>query len=137
MSPTLNCILLIDDDEPTNFMNSLVLRKMQVAAQIHAVQSGQDALDYLTSEDKAQHPKPDLIFLDINMPGMNGWEFLEEYKQLDEKDRGHVVVVMLTTSLNPDDRTKADTTPNINEFHIKPLTADAVREVLEKHFGNK
>lgn len=133
MKKKLNCILLIDDDLPTNFINERVLRKMDCSEKIKAVQGGFEALSYLKSSDKETHPKPDLIFLDINMPGMNGWEFLEEYQYLSLEQKGKVVV-MLTTSLNPDEREKAEKVTEITGFLNKPLIADGIENLLKSHF---
>ena len=134
MKRKLNCILLIDDDEPTNFINEMVIKEAGCADKVVAVQSGQAGLDYLRSTNEGAHPKPDLIFLDINMPGMNGWEFLAEYNQLKEEEQARLVVVMLTTSLNPDDAARASQIGFITGFMNKPLTTSMIQDVLEEHF---
>ncbi len=137
MKEKLNCILLIDDDEPTNFLNELVIKQVDCAEKTVAVQSGQAALDFLKERINGGYPQPALIFLDINMPVMNGWEFLEEYKKLDSDQKAKMVMVMLTTSLNPDDKDKADTIDAIDDFVSKPLTAEIVNEILNKHFADR
>jgi len=136
MKQKLNCILLIDDDKPTNFINEVVIKQLDCAEKIVVVQNGSEALDYLKSKDDGEHPQPDLIFLDINMPAMNGWEFLEKYTELDKKQHGKVVVIMLTTSLNQDDEKKASGIPYINGFKSKPLTPEIMLEVLEEYFAD-
>jgi len=136
MKQKLNCILLIDDDKPTNFINEVVIKQLDCAEKIVVVQNGSQALDYLKSKDDGEHPQPDLIFLDINMPAMNGWEFLEKYTELDKKQHGKVVVIMLTTSLNKDDEMKASGIPYINGFKSKPLTPEIMQEVLEEYFAD-
>ena len=136
MKQKLNCILLIDDDKPTNFINEVVIKQLDCAEKIVVVQNGSEALDYLKSKDDGEHPQPDLIFLDINMPAMNGWEFLEKYTELDKKQHGKVVVIMLTTSLNQDDEKKASVIPYINGFKSKPLTPEIMQEVLEEYFAD-
>ncbi len=135
MTEKLNCLMLIDDDETTNFIHNIVIKKVDCAENVVIMQDGTLALDYLGSIDKAKYVKPDLIFLDINMPAMNGWEFLEEYSRLDAKLKGQVVIVMLTTSLNPDDEKRANKMEAIDDFHNKPLTREILQEVLTKHFG--
>ena len=135
MRKKLRCILLIDDDEPTNFLNELVINKLDCADKVVALQSGREALDYLQSEDTEQHPRPDLIFLDINMPGMNRWEFIHEYRKLEDTRRAQLLIVMLTTSLNPDDEAMARGISEINEFRSKPLTTIMVDEILRKYFS--
>ena len=107
MRKKINCILLIDDDKSTNFLHKIIIEETGVSEKVEAVQSGQEALDYLERKKEGVYPKPDLIFLDINMPGMNGWEFLEEYEKLDDNLKGEIMIMMLTTSINPDDEEKA------------------------------
>lgn len=136
MERKLNCVLLIDDDEPTNFLNQVVIESSGYAEQIKTVQSGQEALDYLTNTSAADHtyPCPDLIFLDINMPAMNGWEFLENYRNLDEESKGKVMIVMLTTSLFPEDKMHATELPEVSGFENKPLTREKLDRIIENFF---
>jgi CheY-like chemotaxis protein len=138
MNNKLKCILIIDDDEPTNFFTNIILEDADCTDQIRIVQSGREALDYLTKSESSDvdpdFPSPDLIFLDINMPAMDGWEFLEEYKKLHKRHK--VIVVMLTTSLFPEDKLKSKEIPEIAGFENKPLTAEKVASVLEKYFSN-
>lgn len=138
MKPKLNCVLIIDDDEPTNFLTQMILEESGCTNHIKIVQSGQEALDYLikseTGNNAGLYPSPDLIFLDINMPAMDGWEFLEEYKNLNVTSR--IIVIMLTTSLFPEDKVKAEKMPEISGFENKPLTDEKLHQVLEKYFAN-
>ncbi len=136
MKKKLNCILLIDDDEPTNFIHERVIKKLDCAEKVISLLSAEDALKYLQIKNGDNYPCPDLIFLDINMPGMDGWEFLEEYQKLGSHQRGRIVVVMLTTSVNPDDEEKAHQLSGISGFRIKPLTREVLQEILEEHFAD-
>jgi CheY-like chemotaxis protein len=141
MKRKLNCILVIDDDEPTNYISRMLIEEADCAKHIQIVQSGQAALRYLTrSEEYAckneQFPCPDLIFLDINMPAMNGWEFLDKYNQLEPKHKGEIIMVMLTTSLNPDDELRANEMGCVSGFENKPLTSEKLKRILRKYFGS-
>lgn len=131
MSIQLNCILLIDDDEPTNFLNRLTLEQAGCARQIHITQSGQEALDYLRNAKQ----RPDLIFLDINMPAMDGWEFLERYRSLPSDRKADIILIMLTTSLNPDDEKRTLAIPEVAGFEHKPLGQDQLHVLLKKYFA--
>lgn len=141
MKKKLSCILLIDDDEPTNFLNRMTLEQVGCADHIQVIQSGQDALDFLARKGKYAYepdcPHPDLIFLDVNMPAMDGWEFLEKYRLLQPEQKAPIVMIMLTTSLNPDDEAKAKAIPEISGFENKPLRADRLRELLKNYFPDK
>jgi CheY-like chemotaxis protein len=139
MKQKLNCVLVIDDDEPTNFFTQMILEESGCTHHIRMVQSGREALDYLANSEKPGsdpnlYPSPDLIFLDINMPAMDGWEFLEEYKKLNVDSR--IIVVMLTTSLFPEDKLKAERMSEISGFENKPLTMEKLTAVIEKYFIN-
>ena len=137
MKNKLSCILLVDDDEPTNFLNKMVLEDVDCAKSIKVADSGVSALNYLEGTDNNDATSPELIFLDINMPAMNGWEFLEKYSGLDKQRKANVVIVMLTTSLNPDDRAKASKIPDVSGFETKPLTSEKLEAILKKYFPDK
>ena len=133
----INCILLVDDNPADNEFHKIIISDSQVCNSVKIATSGAKALDYLVkSGDGGQEdfPKPDLIFLDINMPGMNGFEFLEEYHSLDEKLKSKIVIIMLSTSLNPDDAEKARQIKEVTEFMNKPLMVDTLKETIEKYF---
>ena len=127
-----NSILLIDDDFATNEFHKIIINHANVAEHIYAVESGEEALSYLISEDST-HVRPDLIFLDINMPAMNGFEFIEEYDKIQEDQKGKYLIVMLTSSLNPDDKERAEKNIHINNFLSKPLTKDNLLKLRDQY----
>ena len=134
MKNKLNRVLLIDDDKITNTLNEMVIKKSGYAERIESVQNGIEALEYLMKDQGEGYPRPDLMFLDINMPGMDGWEFIEEYSKLDKRYQGNLIVVMLTTSLNPDDKDRSDDSNQLNDFINKPLTTEKFQKIMEKNF---
>src|SRR5690606_32947414 len=99
MRKKLNCILLVDDDPDDNFYHQIIINEMNIVNNIDIARNGIEALEYLKTEDQLP---PDLIFLDLNMPKMNGWEFLEQYKHLGIGQKARVLIVILTTSANPE-----------------------------------
>lgn len=137
MSTALNKVLLIDDSESDNFIHSRLLKKENIAEEIVIKYSANEALDYLSTLVEKKYPQPELIFLDINMPGMNGWEFLEHYEKLEIDQKGGIVITMLTTSSSDTDRVKASTNALINRFENKPLTKKRLYDILEAHFPNR
>lgn len=134
MKKKLHCILLVDDDLATNYIHTKVIQKAEIVEKIVAVTDGFDALEYLKEDKSEEYICPDIIFLDINMPGMDGWEFLDEYKKLDEVKKAKVVLVMLSTSLNPDDASMSKAIPSISGFKNKPLTVPLLENIIETHF---
>lgn len=138
MKQQLNCILLIDDDEPTNFLNRMVIEEVDCASRVEIIQNARDALVYLTkATPEGDYPRPDLIFLDINMPAMDGWEFIGRYNQLPDEQKAKIIVVMLTTSFNPEDELKARTIAGVAGFRNKPLTPEILLKILQEHFPDK
>jgi len=135
MITQINCIMLVDDNKIDNFFHERVIRKNNAAKIILTKDSGFDAIAYLKRGKEVV--QPDVIFLDINMPGMNGWEFIEHYKSLDETLQNSMIVVMLSTSDNPDDRELAKTHQILSDFKTKPLTKEMLEEVLLKYSLNR
>jgi len=133
MKNKIKNILLIDDDQATNFLHKMVIRKAGCAENVHVEMSGDAAIRYLTTKHEGEFPSPDLIFLDLHMPRLDGWGFIEEYKKLTEGQQGKAVVVMLTTSLDPDDQLKAKKLHEMLEFRNKPLTQNMLMDIIQKH----
>ena len=134
MTTKLNSVLLIDDDEPTNFIAKMIVTKADFNNSTEAIQSAIKALDYLKNENLSENDIPDLIFLDINMPTMNGWEFLEEYKTLSIHKKKKIYLYMLTTSMNDDDQFRSEKYEHVDGFLIKPLTIKSYTEIVHRHF---
>lgn len=137
MTNKLKNILLVDDDHATNLINRMVIQKADVTDKVTIKLNGKEAIDYLSDNEQAENlAPPDLIFLDINMPVMDGWTFLENYKGLREDQKSKIVLVMLTTSLNPDDRSRAESEPIISGFRTKPLSIEMVQDIVTHYFSD-
>ena len=132
----IRCTLLVDDDPTTNYLNRKLLQRLNVTAQVREALNGQQALDLLaTSCTTPDAPTcPALVFLDVNMPVMDGFAFLETYQQL-PLAQSPIIIVMLTTSLHPADVQRANQLP-VAGFLTKPLTAEKVAQVLADHFAH-
>ena len=121
-------IMLIDDDEVTNFYHQFIIEGSNCCKQIQIFKDSQNALSFLQD---TKNPMPNIIFLDINMPLMNGWEFLDKYKKIDVKRKNNVVIVMLTTSTNKSDKEKSKTYREVAHFYNKPLTEQTLFYVMK------
>lgn len=134
----LNCVLLVDDDIPTNYIHRKIVQNSNIEVDVKAITSAREALDYLTLTGKYEHDadelRPGIIFLDINMPGMSGWDFMEEYRKIEASRKSKIIVVMLTTSLNPDDELMASANHEIMNYLHKPLNEDAFVKIAGKYF---
>ena len=136
MSDQLYKIILIDDDPIVNFYNEDLLSGMQISTEILVFERAEEALLYLKEETAPSEKVKSLIFLDINMPGMNGFEFLRAYKSLDEINKVDIVVCMLTTSLNAHDKERVTSLEIVSSYISKPLDEQKVEDLLEQLENN-
>ncbi len=130
----LKTILLIDDYEADNFIHRLVIDRYGCAEQVDSVGNGQQALDYLQARKAAGKPLPEMIFLDINMPIMDGWEFLQAATDAGMLGAECIVVAMLTTSRNPDDSLRAQHMGVAKTYVNKPLTRSILHNLLLDYY---
>ncbi|MGB0660569.1 MAG: response regulator [Mangrovicoccus sp.] len=121
-------VMVIDDEQVDQLMLRRVLAKTELAENIITFTYAEDALGYLRDHLSS---KPDLIFVDINMPRMSGIEFLEEMNDEISCDYDPPIIV-LTTSAAPQDRARVEEFPSVREFMIKPLRMDTLTELSKR-----
>lgn len=126
--PKLKAFLVIDDEEANEFISRTFIQRANCAEKIISVTNGKEGLDFLVGQDK-----PEIILLDINMPSMNAWQFLEEAQRI-IRDGKFPFIVILSSSINPQDRMEAEAHTRVNMFMSKPLNPDKVNEILEQYF---
>lgn len=129
----LKCAMLIDDDSINNFINERLLKKLQVSEQVKVVLNGEEALKYIKQQNANAQPCPELILLDINMPVMDGFEFLNEYQKLNFPDKKSIIIVMLTTSTNPNDTERLNNS-GASGYVNKPLTEPKLLDIMKQFF---
>lgn len=133
----LPSVLLVDDDPTNNFLNLRLLRRLNVANQVVIAENGQEALALLHPTDTGSAPAfPSLILLDIQMPILNGIEFLQAYQQLPLAQRQHTTVVVLSTSVDERDLNRLDGLPIAGRLD-KPLTPEKINRALQLHFEHQ
>ncbi len=128
----LNQIVLVDDEESSNFLNQVIIRQSKLVESVVAFEESRAALDKL-KESILEGTAPELVLLDINMPQMNGWEFVDEFSKL-VNGNSPTKIVMLTSSINPKDQERAESLSYVSEFRSKPLTTEMLSEIIKNHF---
>ena len=129
MTPTMKRFMLIDDDDIFNLLNGKVIENSGMGSVIDVFSSGQAALDALRGSLDDPGSLPDMLFVDIRMPGMDGFEFLEAFHQLPGTEWQRIHIFMLTSSLDERDQEKAQRYPQVMGFFSKPLTQETLEEM--------
>jgi CheY-like chemotaxis protein len=125
-------VLLVDDDEINNFISIKLIKKALLNTEIMACLNGKFAIDQLFEIQRKDPSKlPDYILLDINMPIMNGWEFLDEYKRLNIDPSGKTKIYIISSSVFSNDINKARSYPLVKDFISKPLNVDKIVELFK------
>lgn len=133
--PQLTSILLVDDDSTTNFLNQSLIKRLGIAQHLRTAENGAEALQALHQTCGPHSTNcPSLILLNMKMPIMNGIEFLEAYAQLPAEQRQSSVIVMLTTSLLPQDLERVRQLPIAGVLN-KPLTKEKLQELITTYFS--
>jgi CheY-like chemotaxis protein len=127
----INDIFLIDDDGLVNFLNQEIIRDAYPEKKVRSFENALDALETLKKIAELPNSKlPQLILLDINMPVMDGWEFLEAFRQLPKTIIQDCKVVMHTSSIDPRDIEKAKTFSSVTDYITKPLTPHTLSQIF-------
>ena len=128
-------ILIIDDDEINNLICSKVINDYSPNFIVDSVTSGSKGLDYLNNVLRnSKEELPDIIFLDINMPAMNGWDFIREYRKINSHMNKEIKLFVLTSSQYYQDSELADQYMEVQKLITKPLTSEILNEIETTYF---
>jgi response regulator RpfG family c-di-GMP phosphodiesterase len=122
-------VMVIDDTNIDLIIAKKVITKHAFAEEVINMESAEEALEYLSNVQNKVTGIPQFIFLDINMPEMNGFDFLDAYENLAADVKSNCIIIMLTTSLNPEDKEKANNCPYVHGFINKPLTEERLKNI--------
>jgi response regulator RpfG family c-di-GMP phosphodiesterase len=122
-------VLLIDDNFIDNMINEKILITNNFAEEIIIKLSTQSAIDYLQDLGNKGQSLPEVIFLDIRMPVKSGFDFLVEFQEIQSFEKDKVKIVMLTSSLDPNDHKKVIEFNNVTDFIGKPLTSELLKDI--------
>jgi CheY-like chemotaxis protein len=123
MSQAYKFVMLIDEDEIDNIINQKIIESNNFSERVMVFQTGTDALDFLRVNAKIAENLPDLIFLDINMPIMDGFQFLEEFEKLESPILDKSKIIMLSSSISPRDIDRAASNRFVKKYLNKPLNS--------------
>lgn len=126
----MGTVLLVDDDHICNFLMAKALEKLGVAKEILTVLNGKQAIDLIRDYTTNLQNLPEVIFLDINMPIMDGFAFLEAYNDLDTRNKKDIKIIVVSSSDSPSDKLKAESL-GAKDFLSKPITEDKLKLILQ------
>jgi CheY-like chemotaxis protein len=131
----LDTILFIDDDTITLMLCKMVISKSLFSKQIVTAKNGEEALQYFNTlkqaNTDAQLSKPQLIFLDLNMPVMSGWEFLDSFSTPEYSEFNNTKVIILSSTIDPEDLEKSNKYPMVIDFLSKPISKEMLEYIKE------
>lgn len=123
-------ICIVDDDDVYQYTVTRALKSDSLAKKILVFSDGEEALDFLTDNIANKPILPDVIFLDVNMPIMDGWQFLEEYVKIKPRVGKQITIYMVTSSVDPVDVERAKKITEISDYLVKPIQPDQIRELV-------
>lgn len=126
----VDCVLIIEDNPIDVFINTRVIEQSGLSKEIIAKQSAREALEFI-NERAISHELPTLIFLDIRMPDLDGFEFLKEFSELPQRVLDLCKIIMLSSTIDPIELEKVRNSPFVLTFIPKPLTRDKIIELFE------
>ncbi len=124
--------IFVDDDRLVLIFGKMLLKKTIGEVEVETFEVPEEGLKYLTSglSSFAQR-RPVLLFLDINMPGMDGWEFLDHFSRLSHEIKGRVHIYILSSSVDDRDKNRGAANPDVKGYLIKPLTKEALQQCIK------
>jgi CheY-like chemotaxis protein len=132
----LDTILFVDDDPITLMLCKMVISKALFSKEIVTAKNGEEALIYFNTlkqinSDSKLKSHPQLIFLDLNMPVMGGWEFLDSFSTADYSDYNKTKVIILSSTIDPEDLEKSKKYPMVIDFLSKPISKEMLEYIKE------
>lgn len=131
MNP-IKTLTLIDDDDIFVFLTKKAIEQTKLVELIKVFKNGLDALNFLKENKHNVDALPEIILLDLSMPIMNGWQFLEEYTKLNPTIGKNITIYICSSSISHDDITRAKAINEVSDYVIKPITKDKLIDLIKK-----
>jgi CheY-like chemotaxis protein len=133
----INCVLLVEDDRVTNFLNERIIRGLKITDTIKITNNGYDAMNFIREfASENLNSCPEIILLDLNMPGVDGFEFMNTFKKMKFVNQQNIRIIVLTTSVHEHDIKQIIGDKNIGYIN-KPLSEEKLLGELWKNYTNK
>jgi CheY-like chemotaxis protein len=127
---TVKRMTIIDDDEVYVYLIKKIIKQTNLVDLIKIFGNGLDAIDFLKENSDNPDSLPEIILLDLSMPIMDGWQFLEEYMLLYPKLGRKITIYIVTSSISPSDIIKAKSISEVTDYIIKPITKEKLIEII-------
>ena len=127
----IETVAIIDDDDIYQFATKKFIKATNLIESIYTFFDGEEAIDYFKLHKHDNTKLPDIIFLDLNMPIIDGWQFLEDYSLFKDEIKKEIIIYIVTSSINPDDLIKARSIRGISDYLVKPMTTKKFLEILK------
>ncbi|WP_417886210.1 response regulator [Zunongwangia sp.] len=126
-----NITCIIDDDPIFVFTAKKIMELADFSDSFLVFKNGKEAINHFTALLTTENTLPDVILLDINMPVMNGWEFLDEFTKIESLKS--VVIYVVSSSIDPEDKERAKSYEEVSNYVVKPITIDSLKTIIENH----
>lgn len=127
----LQQIILIDDDAIINFVHNSLIKSLDLAHEVTVFEQAKDALTYLSASSEERSGDTRLLLLDINMPGMNGWEFLDAFISASLHEKTGLYICIVSSSISQEDRKRAADYGIVRQFISKPLNRENLTDLVD------
>lgn len=132
----LESILCVDDDAISLMLYKMVITKASFTNEIVTATNGEEALNYIKTlevgSSESQKKELQLIFLDLNMPVMGGWEFLDSFSGVEYSEYNHIKVIILSSTVDPNDLENSKKYPMVIDFLSKPISKEMLKYIKTK-----
>lgn len=131
---SLKKLILIEDDDVIVYLTQKLIKESKSIELLNVLKNGRKALDYFIENAKNAELLPDFIFLDLSMPILDGWQFLEEFARIKDSMAKNIQIYITTSSISPKDLSKAESYDFISDFVIKPISLENFNRIVNSDF---
>lgn len=131
---SLKKLILIEDDDVIVYLTQKLIKESKTIELLNVLKNGRKALDYFIENAKNEDLLPDFIFLDLSMPILDGWQFLEEFARIKDSMAKNIQIYITTSSISPKDLSKAESYDFISDFVIKPISLENFNRIINSDF---